>query len=235
MCSSIQDLKDLDPVIDVLNLDLVSYSGSNPRGPEFLQTCNVVCELKLMSDLGGSECPADFSSNFLGGRKGSIFHKRQLGQQLRSQELRAWCFCWDSPICLPTQSFCGRFVFTKGIWSWVLRVKAQKHSTRGRHGGCLDLYYSKSLRLRSRRCKAIALPLRRRMWNHLNRSNTELERFAYSRETLGYASSCWMHCLETASEDNTLSGKENQRQGKFLLFCRARCCLAEQSKQIPVH
>ena len=38
-----------------------------------------------------------------------------------------------------------------------------------------------------------------------------------------------MHCLETASEDNTLSGQENQRQGKFLLLRRARCCLANPS------
>ena len=40
--ASYKDLKDLDPVIDVLNLDLVSYSGSNARGAEFLQTSTCV-------------------------------------------------------------------------------------------------------------------------------------------------------------------------------------------------
>ena len=34
----------------------------------------------------GNACPSDFSSNFLGGRKGSIFHKRQLGQHGGSQK-----------------------------------------------------------------------------------------------------------------------------------------------------
>lgn len=50
----------------------------------------------------------------------------------------------------------------------------------------------------------------------------------YQRNKGSYAISCWMYCLETASEDNT-SGKENQRQGKFLLFRRARRCLADPS------
>ncbi|CAE7945221.1 unnamed protein product, partial [Symbiodinium necroappetens] len=61
-------VQDLDPVIDVLNMDLVSYSGSNPRG---------------------KECPASFSSNFLGGRKGSRFHKAVYDAQI--EKMRNFC------------------------------------------------------------------------------------------------------------------------------------------------
>ncbi|CAK9055718.1 unnamed protein product [Durusdinium trenchii] len=57
--------EDLDPVIDVLNMDLVSYSGNNPRG---------------------KECPPDFSSNFLGGRKGSTFHKTVYEAQIKKMQ-----------------------------------------------------------------------------------------------------------------------------------------------------
>lgn len=58
-------LEDLDPVIDVLNLDLVSYAGYAKRG---------------------NECPPEFSSNFLGGRKGSTFHKRVYEAQIRKMQ-----------------------------------------------------------------------------------------------------------------------------------------------------
>ncbi|CAE7556222.1 unnamed protein product [Symbiodinium natans] len=61
-------VQDLDPVIDVLNLDLVSYSGSNTAG---------------------KECPASFSSNFLGGRKGSRFHKEVYDAQI--EKMKNYC------------------------------------------------------------------------------------------------------------------------------------------------
>ncbi|CAJ1446664.1 unnamed protein product, partial [Effrenium voratum] len=57
--------EDLDPVIDLMDRDLISYSGMNPRG---------------------KECPADFSSNFLAGRKGSTFHKKVYDAQIEKMQ-----------------------------------------------------------------------------------------------------------------------------------------------------
>ena len=59
--------------------------------------------------MGGSECPAEFSSNFLGGRKGSIFHKRQLGQQVLDVFFETLQHLSSDSIVL------WDFVFTKGI------------------------------------------------------------------------------------------------------------------------
>eukprot|EP00434_Breviolum_minutum_P000963 symbB.v1.2.000847.t1/scaffold37.1/size397765/19 len=58
--ASYKDLKDLDPVIDVLNLDLVSYSGSNARGAEVYEA-----QIKKMQ----SHCPASQKGKKINGKE----------------------------------------------------------------------------------------------------------------------------------------------------------------------
>ena len=103
--ASYKDLKDLDPVIDVLNLDLVSYSGSNARGAEFLQTSTCVwCRLWVEAYVSRWE-EANVQQN-----SARIFwvDERVVFFTRGNSDSKCWMFFLRlSNICLRTQSFCG--------------------------------------------------------------------------------------------------------------------------------
>lgn len=92
--SILQDLKDLDPVIDVLNLDLVSYSGSNARGAEFLQTCTCVWSRLWVEAYVSRWEEANVRQN-----SARIFwvDEKVVFFTRGNSDSKCWMFFWDSP------------------------------------------------------------------------------------------------------------------------------------------